>query len=81
VLDSAVAERLACVDAYLACLGTAGAAMPTHPEKGRCQTYLAGLPGSPKTLVAATRGEDFDWGSPAFAELADWLRRLVSSTE
>jgi hypothetical protein len=63
---------LACTDAFLSCLATAGKSAGNQ-TKARLHATLAGWGHHDPRVGAAARAGSFDWNSPAFAPLAEFL--------
>ena len=66
---------LPCVDQYLDCAANAGVALPER-SKSRLHAYLAAAGEPGRRLGEAADAGVWDWSSPAFDQVADFLRNL-----
>lgn len=66
---------LACIDEYIACIDNAGY-HSRHPNKARLHTYLAAGDEPGRRLGEAADAGVWDWSSPAFTQVANFLRNL-----
>lgn len=70
-----------CVDSYFECLQKQGVSVPRIESKARVQVYLASKRETDKRLgIGAERGY-WDWESPVFKGVKDFLRELCAVEE
>ena len=67
-----------CVDEYLSCLREHDAMRSTNIDKSFAHAYLAAMKDPVARVGEGARQGTWDFESPAFAELADFLRELAS---
>lgn len=74
----AIAGRpvLACVDQYIKCMTGAGLSS-VRPSKSKVYAYLAAGADPGLRLGESAEAGVWDWSSPAFAQVADFLRGLA----
>ena len=71
-------EATKCVEEYLNCLVERGAMRSTNVDKSFAHAYLAGMEDPVARVGEGARQGAWDFGSPAFAELSEFLRVLAS---
>jgi hypothetical protein len=67
---------LLCVEDYLRCVSRKARRKPRIPSKARVQVWLASQSDSDLRLGVAAQRKIWDWNSPAFDELKDFIRSL-----
>ena len=66
----------ACIEAYIACMKDAGYLVP-QPNKARLHAYLAAGDEPGRRLGEAAEAHVWDWASPAFAQMRQFLSDLA----
>jgi len=67
-----------CVDEYMECLKTRGAMQSKNIDKTFAHAYLAAMEDPLARVGEGARQGAWDFSSPAFAELSEFLRKLAS---